>query len=287
MKPTATKATAGVLARYAHAKLDGHFLRVWVTTNTVRYESSQGTTIEPPFHIHDLCEALPNGVYLGELFVPGKPASCIKTALKESWPELQLTFFAIEKLNDGLGFNADAPLEDVHAFFDEYQCNFAPYEVISNVPIELSEAELFMYRQRARTAGIEGWMLKTGNLTGWAKLKVENTIDLVVLGSNAGQGKYFGLVGSLICGVYTYAPLQGGLIEVADVGGMDDSTRRKLTKLDCIGALVGIVVEVKYQNVDSKGRLRHPRFLRVREDKLPHECTLQQDSELLAYYERN
>ena len=118
---------------------------------------------------------------------------------------------------------------------------------------------------------VAGWMLKTGNLTGWAKLKVENTIDLVVIGVNAGKGKYKGLIGSLICGVWfddlpsaAFIPpaQRQGILAVADVGGMNDETREQMTHGYEYGGLLNTVIECKYQNVDSKGRLRHPRFLR-------------------------
>lgn len=281
MKIKSIKAYPGVLARYAHAKLDGHFTRVLVSNDEIAFYSSLDTRIYVPDRIFDQCESLPQGEYLGELWIPGKPASAVKTALKHEWNDLQLTFFGVAKCealyNRFMGTPIEEfTLESIHEFFDSHKLNFAPYEVIAQYPVQLSEAELFMYVQRARQAGLEGWVLKTGNLTGWAKLKVDNTIDLVVIGANAGKGKYQGLVGSLICGING--------VPIADVGGMDDATREEFTALHREDKLTSTVVEVKYQCVDSKGRLRHPRFVRVRDDKLPHECTIEQDQKLKEYY---
>lgn len=38
----------------------------------------------------------------------------------------------------------------------------------------------------------------------------------------------------------------------------------------------GAVCEVEYQDVASKGRLQHPRFVRWRDDKLAEECFISQ-----------
>jgi len=98
-------------------------------------------------------------------------------------------------------------------------------------------------------------------------MKHRKTIDLVVQGFQPGRGKYAGMVGSLLCGI--------GEIEIARVGGMNDAARVAITEAD-----LGRVVEVEYERVASQGRLRHPRFLRWRDDKLPEHCKLDQDPKL-------
>jgi hypothetical protein len=279
------KAVAGIAARYASIKFDGHFTRVISTLSETVFESSLGTEIYTPAHIWEQCEALPPGEYLGELFVPGKPASCVKTALKHEWPDLQITFFGI----DGEQYKY-AELEYVKEFFDSHKLNFAPFEVIDSVPHTLSEEELFFYKQRARQAGIEGFIFSTGNLYNLYKLKVSNTIDLVVIGANEGKGKYEGQIGSLKCGLLVPAPDSESYfnkftnLEIANVGGVDNNMRAELTAMYDSGELCGKVVEVEYQNVDSKGRLRHPRFVRLRDDKLAHECVIGQEPALERFY---
>ena len=126
----------------------------------------------------------------------------------------------------------------------------------------------------ARDADIEGFVLKefnTGNQRWW-KLKVTWTYDVVVLGWKPGQGMHYGDVGALMVGVF------GGdkdePIEVASVGGMTEVERKWMS--DNREKLRGMVCEVEANGVASQGRLHHPRFIRWREDKNAHDCTIDQ-----------
>jgi len=119
----------------------------------------------------------------------------------------------------------------------------------------------------------EGWVLKDGNMLNWRKLKVERTIDAFVIATNDGKGKHLGQVGSLELAVYrdddTWVP-------ICSCGGMTDDERSDMS----LKSPIGRVVEVTYQLVDAKGRLRHPRFVRFRDDKRSVECLADQDVEL-------
>lgn len=287
-KPKMAVAKPGVVARYAHAKLDGHFVRVQRhASGNAQVTTSHPTDITGrlPMRIVEECERLPPGtVALGELWVPGKPASCVKTAIKHGWTDLRITYFALERHPDWIGQRAEldhADIEQIHSRFASCELEFAPYEVIDVVPVELGEGQLEHYRARARSAGLEGWVLKTGNMTGWAKLKCENSIDLVVTGyKDSVQGKYIGQIGSLLC-----STAEGH--EVAAVSGMTDDQRTDITEMCDDGTIAGRVIEVEYQRVDSKGRLRHPRFVQFRDDKRPEECALDQDPDLLKHWDRS
>ena len=57
---------------------------------------------------------------------------------------------------------------------------------------------------------------------------------------------------------------------------MTDAERKSLTKLALEGKIKNITVEVKANEVTKNGKLRHPRFLRLRDDKLAIECTFDQ-----------
>lgn len=280
MKIKCKPARAGVVAKYVHAKLDGHW--VSITPGLVATSHPTDITHKLPLHIYEQAERLwAAGVpALGELWVPNKPASCVKTALKDGWGTLQLTLFAVPGVLDD-----DAPLEDVAGCIKSLGLEFAPYEAVAPVPVELGQGELDQLVMRARTAGLEGWVLKSGNLTGWHKLKCESSLDAVVTGVVEGEGKYLGQIGSLECSVW-HRWGKEDLMIIANVSGMSDDARLDITMDFDDGKLLGRVVEIEYQRVDSGGRLRHPRFKCFRDDKRPEECDTLQDPDLAAHFER-
>jgi len=105
---------------------------------------------------------------------------------------------------------------------------------------------------------------------GWVKVKREHTLDVVVTGFTEARfgrtGRIFGQIGALIVSVYA----DGTLVEVAQVSGMDDATRLEMSNNR--DAWMGRVIEIVAQEW-AKDRLRHPRFVRWREDADPRACT--------------
>jgi len=205
----------------------------------------------------------PHSILHCELHVPGQKSSYVKTALKLRDPALRLTCFAVE----------DPDLESLDLAEDWcglYGIPWAPHRRLSK---NWSTEELLRWAEKA---GDEGWVLKGGNYRDWFKLKPIKTIDLVVTGFKDGNGKFLGLVGALRCSVVNE---HGKMIEVACCSGMDDNTRLDITKSD-----LGRIVEVKYQYVTSKGRLRHPRFKCWRDDKTSARCGTGQDPDLQEYW---
>lgn len=141
-------------------------------------------------------------------------------------------------------------------------------------------------KDRHNGTTIEGYVLKDHPLSGWWKFKPGRTLDAVVTGIKPGEGKYLGQCGALAVSLYAACICPAGgphdkacpvcipgsdLQEIALVSGMDDLTRSQIDSTD-----IGRVIEVEYQLVGDGGRLRHPRFLRWREDKLATECTMDQ-----------
>lgn len=118
----------------------------------------------------------------------------------------------------------------------------------------------------ARERKWEGWVLKNGSYSEWYKLKPVKTIDVVVYDWKLGNGKYATKLGAILVGVYR----DGVLVPLGSAGsGFEDHDRE-----DC--NVVGRVAELEYDSVAAKGKLRFPRFLRWRTDKLPHQCSVEQ-----------
>lgn len=90
----------------------------------------------------------------------------------------------------------------------------------------------------------------------WLKLKEAITFDLKVVGFKPGNGKYKGTLGAIIVdhkGVHV------------PVSGMDDELRDKIWKAR--KKFEGTLAEIEAQEVTVHGSLRHPRFIRFRDDK--------------------
>lgn len=89
------------------------------------------------------------------------------------------------------------------------------------------------------------------------KIKEEIDLDLLVVGYELGEGKYEGVIGSLIC-----KDSKG--IEHS-VSGMTDSERFNWTDNFC--DIDGKVIKVKAMKILPNGKLREARFIAVRYDK--------------------
>ncbi|HEV8321035.1 MAG TPA: DNA ligase D [Myxococcota bacterium] len=149
--------------------------------------------------------------------------------------------------------------------------------------------------------GLEGIMAKraeqpyrAGRSPHWLKIRVDRTADLVVAGYTRPDGARTGF-GALHVAAYEAAPSGGGdvLVYCGRVGsGFSDAELDRLrARLDalrrdgpaCAGVLVPrgpdhvwvepqLVIEVRFKEWTDDGQLRHPVYLRLRDDKPPADC---------------
>lgn len=91
----------------------------------------------------------------------------------------------------------------------------------------------------------------------WLKLKAARTLDLPVVGYKEGTGKYTGMLGTLT------VEYNGQHVEVGT--GFSDAERDELMKN------IPRLIEVEFQQESSRGKLRHPRFIQIRDDKVEHD----------------
>jgi hypothetical protein len=109
----------------------------------------------------------------------------------------------------------------------------------------------------------------------YLKWKPVKSIELIICGFSEGDGKNLGLIGAPICRTF-----EGHII--ANAAAMPQSVRLDMSLDE--DAYIGKVIEVHYQYVGAKGKLRHPRYKMIRDDKKPEECTIDQDTELKEFY---
>jgi DNA ligase D-like protein (predicted ligase)/DNA ligase D-like protein (predicted 3'-phosphoesterase) len=182
-----------------------------------------------------------------------------------------------------------------------------PHILLSDFVEEKGEA----YYKIALEKGLEGIMAKkkdslyeqgvrSGN---WLKIKKLRSCDCVIFGYTKGTGARAETFGALLLGLYDGG---GKPVYVGKVGtGFSQDVLKALSemfqrlKTDVAPFKVDVpeevtwlkhelVCEVFYQTVTRDGRLRMPRFQRLRSDKLPSECIVDQivQGELAEYHSK-
>jgi DNA ligase D-like protein (predicted ligase)/DNA ligase D-like protein (predicted 3'-phosphoesterase) len=160
------------------------------------------------------------------------------------------------------------------------------------------EAKGEVYYEAVLQRGLEGVMAKKKTSTyepgvrsgNWLKIKKLRSCDCVIFGYTKGTGVRKSTFGALLLGVYD----GGKPVYVGKVGtGFSEDLLKSLSaqfrnlqtdtapfKANVIGDVTWLkpklVGEVGYQVVTKDGRLRMPRLLRLRTDKEPKDCIIDQ-----------
>ncbi len=163
------------------------------------------------------------------------------------------------------------------------------------------------YFQAALEKGVEGIMAKMKESPyepgkrseNWLKIKKIKTCDCVIFGYTSGAGSRKKTFGSLILGLYDNSePVFVGKVGTGFTRQNMEDLKQKLDELkvdersirgvdedrEIFWVQPQLACEVGYQTLTKDGRLRIPVFKGLKEDKQPHECTIDQIGSPLQEY---
>jgi len=257
--------------RYVTVKRDGH--RVTVYSSSVyklKCITRTGTDIADKLckigHIWKVIADLPMGTIVdAELYADNVPATDIKTLINDRDPRLKISGFALPYLRGEL----IESMSDAQTCLQQLDCN--PPEIISDYGslVELTEKGRDDLLTTAVNLCLEGFVLKEDHLKGWWKLKPTKTVDVFVIGTTTSwSATHFGGIQGFVIVLYD----NGKEIAMGNVGSGFPAELRQRSPANFIDR----VMEVKYDSLAAKGKLKFPRFVRWRDDKTKSECTMEQ-----------
>jgi len=260
------KSFQGEWGKFASEKLDGICVRckegkILTALGYNVYDAVKSSLprlrLPPDWFIAELVAICPEtNLHLG--------AEAVKTSIKYAkwltiWP------------HSTMALPCGAHLQEVENYFRDWGLQTPRWFELSG---DESEDELLIQAERT---GLEGWVISDGNRYHQQKLKVNKTLEAFASGFVDGKGQHVGEVGSITCSVYA---ADEKVIIIANVGSLSLEVRHCIDRK----ADLGRVLEVKYDRIGSKGKLRFPRFVRWRDDKLPRKCVVGQDAALARFW---
>jgi bifunctional non-homologous end joining protein LigD len=221
----------------------------------------------------------------------GQAASPVEIELQaKRSPVVYVVFDILEK--DGVSL-VDLPLTERKRILRD-SVKEGKHVLLSDFVEEKGEA----YYRVALEKGLEGVMAKKkdsvyeqGARSGsWLKIKKLRSCDCVIFGYTKGSGARSGTFGALLLGLYDgEKPVYVGKVGTGFSQMLLQTLSERFQSLktgeapfepDILGEVTWLkpelVCEVGYQMVTRDVRLRMPRFLGLRQYKLPSECTLDQ-----------
>lgn len=248
---------------YAGIKYDGNYTNIVVSNGSPKFYTSGG-------HEYTVRDShpftnVPDGVYLAErIGGDGKLGARRLANLRGSKP-IQYSIGHTFKVFDYLTLDEFNNDKAHHAYklrnviYSRIFCD--EQESIGKEELIDSREELEVYMNKVVSQGYEGLVLKQPNMlwrnsksrkTDFAKYKRRPTADLLCIEEIEGEGKYAGLIGSIMV-----KDSHGRTFSVGS--GLDDNDRNSF------GAFVNRVVEIEYEQIMDT--YIQPVFLHIREDK--------------------
>lgn len=267
-------------------KFDGIRLLVHVTEDGVRMYSRAGNSKTGALpHVDEELSALPAGTWLdGEAvsFNPdgtqawGEASSVVRSAPTKFHPLRGKISFVVFDILAYDGMDARSlPLRQRRELLERHVLPAVTGQKVTLspwLPVDEGTHDALLER------GYEGSMVKLldapyeSDKRSWnsRKLKAEDTVDAVITGFSPSKDPESWIAKAGLIGTVDFKHFHGGEWVEGRASGMNVPMRREMTARQ--DDLVGTVVEVGYMTRMPSGKIRHPQFKRLRDDKTAEEC---------------
>lgn len=262
-------------------KYDGCNMMVVVCEGKGTAFSRTGEVVKSCQHIVEALEALPHThiVWFGEAYSRDLPHSEINGMFRKQSPQPALGFVIFDSVplscfehgSCDIGYQSRLTWTEEQVMrYKPSHCSvahtFAPSRIESTESLinHMRDTCELPFELDGYVAKRKGGLWIAGAGKGGEQIKVKDhlSLDLRCVGLVEGKGKFSGMVGAV------QVEYNGQVLEVGG-GKLTDEERREYWKLrDTIGfGLIGKIVEVHALASSTHGKLREPRFIRVRHDK--------------------
>jgi ATP-dependent DNA ligase len=272
----------------AQEKLDGMRAIVHITRSGLRI-FSRSAGVEDPTRPLEKTSALPHLAALSfphlsgtildcEILAPGVDCASLSGTIHRKNGDadsstVHLYLFDVIRVGDQDLSDSTLTARLIHLAVLEPQLRS---EYVHFLPWAATNSDKRHLHESVLASGGEGIMLKRLDAVylqggrpsnNWYKAKKSSTFDCVVMGFTRGKGKYNETIGAVIFGQY----VDGELIELGQASGMTDRIRKQMSSNP--EAFLGKVVLIQGMERLKSGAIRHPRFITMRYDKRPTDCT--------------
>lgn len=258
-------------------KYDGCNMMVVVCEGKGTAYSRTGEVVKSCPHIVEALEALPHThyVWFGEAYSRALPHSEINGMFRTQSPQPELDFVIFDgvPLADFERGSCDVGYQSRLYWIDEQVMRYKPAHCSvahTFAPSRIESTESLIKHMRTTCElpfELDGYVAKRkdGKWTAGAgkggeqvKVKGHLSLDLRCVGLVEGKGKFTGMVGAV------KVEYKGQVLEVGG-GKLTDFERQAIWNEPAM--LVGKIVEIHALASSTHGKLREPRFIRVRHDK--------------------
>lgn len=228
----------------------------------------------------------PETAFAIELIWPGHQDSKVPTAIKECPEQLEIRALAVAIYKGVLIAGTDMGYTRGRRILKHCFESHQIVELHGAIDIEYGDAErnakvLSYWLERAKLEEIEGYVLKSAHYSGWYKLKGIRECDAFVIGFKISESDtYYGQVTSLELGMWDEDAQK--TIPVGRASGFPDELKNQLTAsykehgTEVTNPFMFKACRVTYQEIGTRGGIKHGFFDGWREDKSSEDCLLEQ-----------